>query len=371
MNAFEIKSMRTPRERLHFIKFPWKIYRNDPMWVPPLISERKKFLDPSVNPYFKHADVELFGALRSGELVGTIAANVNHAHNNFHNDKVGFFGFFECMNDPDIAAALFDAAGVLLRQKGMEVMRGPMNFSTNGECGLLIEGFDSSSVFFMPYNFPYYQTLIEGYGFSKTMDVNTFSIPEHGPPDFLVQLAEDVAKNADIRIRNADMKRYDTEVEHIKRIYNRAWRKNWGFVPITDDELAYMAKLLRPLVDPEVCFIAEVRGEPVGFAVPLPDYNIALRHMNGHLFPFGWLKFLWYKRKIDVLLGFFMGILPEYQYLQIGALIYLEAWKAALEKGYKSIKSSWVLENNKPMNRALQWVGAKIYKTYRVYDKRL
>jgi len=371
MKDVKVIPVKTPRERLRYIKFPWRIYSDDLNWTPPLISERKDFLNPSRNPYYQHADVELFAAFRSGEMVGTIAANVDHNYNRYHNEKMGFFGFFECMNDQEIAMALFDAASDWLRQRGMEFMRGPANFYTHGECGLLVDGFNSPTVILYPYNPPYYQTLIEGYGFSKVMDSHAYASPEHGPPDYLAQVAEKVARDSDVRIRTADMRRFEDEIQHVKRIYNKAWRNNWGFVPLTDDEAVFMGNLLRSLLDPELCFIAEVNGEPIGFAVTLPDYGIALRHMNGRVFPFGWLKYLIYKRKIDVLIVFFMGVLPEYHDLQIGALFYLIGWKAALKKGYKSIMSSWVFENNEPMNRALQWLGARIYKTYRAYEKKL
>lgn len=371
MQTLEVRPVRTAQERLRFIKFPWKIYREDPNWTPFLISERKGFLNPARNPYHLHAGLELFAAFRSRQLVGTIAANVDEAYNFHHNEKVGFFGLFECVNDREIAAALFDTAAHWLRQRGMEVMRGPANFYTHGECGLLIAGFDSPSALFYPYNPPYYRTLIEHCGFSKAIDCHAYASPGHGPPDHLADVAEKVARHSDVRIRTAHMNRYDDEIQHVKTIYNRSWRHNWGFVPLTDNDVVYMGKLLRPLLDPELCFVAEVKGEPVGLAVNLPDYSLPLRHMGGHLFPFGWLKFLWYKRKINALLVFFLGVLPEYHDLQIGALFYLTLWKAALKKGYQSLKTSWVYENNEPMNRALRWMGARIYKTYRAYDRRL
>jgi hypothetical protein len=363
--------MRTPRERLNFIKFPWNIYQNDPHWVPPLIRERKAFFDPAKNPYYQHADVKLFAAFQDDEMVGTIAANVNHAHNEFYKDRVGFFGFFECLNDPEISSALFDTARDWLKKKGREVMRGPMNYSTNEECGLLVDGFDSAPVVLMTYNPPYYEALIEGYGFSKAMDLYAYTMEAHNPPDYLVQVADEVARNPDLKIRTVDFRRMEEEIQYLKKIYNSAWSRNWGFVPLTDTEFKHVAKQLKQIIDPDLVFIAEAKGEPVGLAINLPDYNIPLRHMNGRIFPTGWLKFIWYKRKIDFLRVYALGVLHTYHDIRLDALLYMETWKMSLKKGYKAGEMSWILENNKPMNRALQWMGARIYKIYRIYDKQI
>lgn len=371
MASIQVKPMRSSRERLDFITFPWKIYANESNWLPPLISERRQFFDPARNPYYQNADVELFGAFRSGEMVGTIGATVNHAHNSFHNDRLGFFSFFECVDDQEAATSLFDAARQWLVQRNMDVMRGPMNFSTNGECGLLIGGGDLPPVIFLPYHPAYYQSLVTLYGFSKAMDLYSYVSPDHGPPEELQRVAAEVAGNHSIHIRPVDMNRYDSEVRHIKEIYNRAWSRNWGFVPVTDAEVFHMAKTIRPLLDPHVSLVAEVNGEVVGFVINLPDYSLPLKHMNGRLLPFGWFKYYWYKRRIDSLLVFFGGVLPDYHHMQIGALIYLEGWKRALSRGYKTLKTSWVLETNKEMNRGLEWLGARIYRTYRIYDKLL
>lgn len=246
-----------------------------------------------------------------------------------------------------------------------------MNFSTNGECGLLIRGGELPAVLFLPYHPAYYQSLVDDYGFQKAMDLYSYVSPHHGPPEELQQLADQVAGNHNIRIRPVDMTRADLEVRHIKEIYNRAWSRNWGFVPVTDAEMSHMAEMIRTLLDPHVSLIAEVNGEPVGFVINLPDYSLPLKHMNGHLFPLGWLKYYWYKRRIDTLLVFFGGVLPEYEHMQIGALIYLEGWKRALSRGYKTLKTSWVLETNKAMNRGLEWLGARMYRTYRIYEKRI
>ena len=253
----------------------------------------------------------------------------------------------------------------------MEVMRGPLNFSTNEECGLLVDGFDSPPVVLMTYNPRYYQTIIEDLGFSKAMDLYAYYLNATDPPEYLVEIAREVEKNPDLTIRNPDMSRIEEEVTYLKKIYNSAWKRNWGFVPLSDAEFDNMIKFLKTLVDPELLFIAEVKGEPVGLAINLPDFNIPMHHMNGRLFPLGLLKFLWYKRKIDFLRVWALGVLHEHHDQRIGALLYLKTWEVALRKGYKGGEASWILENNQPMNRALQWVGGKVYKTYRIYDKQL
>jgi hypothetical protein len=226
-------------------------------------------------------------------------------------------------------------------------------------------------VIFLPYHPAYYPSLLTGCGFSKAMDLNSYASPDHGPPEELQQVAAQVADNHSIRIRPVDLSRFESEARHIKEIYNQAWRRNWGFVPVSDAEVLHLAKNIRGLLDPQVSLVAEVHGEPVGFVINLPDYSLPLKHMNGRLFPLGWLQYYWYRRKIDVLLVFFGGVLPEYHHMQIGALIYLEGWKRSLSRGYKSLKTSWVLETNTAMNRGLQWLGARIYRTYRIYDKPL
>jgi GNAT superfamily N-acetyltransferase len=266
---------------------------------------------------------------------------------------------------------LFEAAGDWLCKSGMEAMRGPMNYCTHQVCGLLVDGFDSPPVILMPYNPPYYEALIERYGFSKALDLYAYTMEAHNPPDYLVRVADEVAKNPDLKIRTIDLGRREEELQYLKKIYNSAWSRNWGFVPLTKTEFEHIAKRLCRAIDPDLFFIAEVKGEPVGLAINLPDYNIPLRHMHGRLFPAGWLKFLWYRRKIDMLRVYALGVLPSYHDLRLGALLYVETWKAALKKGYKSGEMSWIFENNKPMNRALQWMGARVYKTYRIYDRPL
>jgi len=378
MDEIEIKPVKTPKELEQFILFPWKIYANDPYWVPPLISERKIFFDPSRNPFFKHAEVQLFLALKKGEVAGTISAHINYIHNEFHQEKAGFFGFFECIEDFAVAHKLLETACQWVAERGMEIIRGPMNFSTNEECGLLVEGFDSRPVVMMTYNPRYYVDFIEKAGFYKAMDLYAYIIQaedlknnaENLPPK-VFKAAGAALSHPRIRIRKLNFKDFDQEVEKGWKVYNSAWSKNWGFVPLTEEEFKHMAYGLKPFLDPDLVLVAEVDGEAVGLSVTLPDLNIPLHKINGRLFPLGWLKFLWYRRKIDTARFFMMGVIEEYRNLGIDAVFYLETAKALLKKGYTRCEMSWILENNTMMNRIIQRLGGRIYKVYRIYEKKL
>lgn len=378
MAKIEVKPVSTSKELEQFILFPWKVYANDPYWVPPLISERKAFFDPSRNPFFKHAEVQLFLALKEGELAGTISAHINHTHNEFHQEKAGFFGFFECLEDFFVAQRLLETACQWVAERGMEVIRGPMNFSTNEECGLLVEGFDSRPVVMMTYNPRYYVDFVEKAGFVKAMDLYAYILKAEDFKNNAENLPEKVFKAAQaalsrpkIRVRTLNFKDFDREVERGWKVYNSAWSKNWGFVPLSEEEFKHIAYGLKPFLDPELIFLAEVNGEPVGLSVTLPDLNIPLHKIDGKLFPLGWLKFLWYKRKIDTARFFMMGVVERYRNLGIDAIFYLETAKALLKKGYTRCEVSWILENNVMMNRIVQRLGGRVYKVYRIYEKNL
>ncbi|MFQ6617789.1 MAG: N-acetyltransferase [Fidelibacterota bacterium] len=351
-----------------FIKFAWKIYKGDPYWVPPLISEQKKFFNPSVNPFFQHSEVDFFLVEKNGELSGRIAAILNRNHNEFQGERTGFFGFFESVNDREVSDTLFDAAAEWLKKRGMEVMRGPMNFSTNDECGLLVEGFNSSPVIMMTYNPPYYSELIENYGFKKAKDLYAYMIDNPEPPEKLVRGVELIKRKKNISLRNVNLKKFDEEVEVIHDIYNSAWEKNWGFIPMTDDEFYYLAKNLKTIVNPELAFIAEVNGLPAGFSLAIPNVNEALIKINGRLFPSGFIKLLWYFKKIKSLRIITMGVKKEFRFMGIDALFYLETFRAGVRRGYKWAEMSWILEDNLMMIRALEDLNARRYKTYRIYD---
>lgn len=356
-----------------FIRLPWRIYANDPVWVPPLLSDLKTVLDRRRHPFHQHADVEYFLAWRGDEVVGRIAAIVNHRHNEFHGEKTGFFGFFECIDDGDVARALLETAEAWLRERGMERVYGPESFSTNEESGLglLVDGFDKPPVIMMAHTPPYYPRLVEGAGYVKAKDLLAYWLDDQRPPERLVRGVERLRQAERVKLRTLNLKDFAGEVARIKDIYNSAWERNWGFVPMTDAEFDHLARQLRPVVNPRLCAIAEVDGEPVGFALALPDFNQALKHVNGRLFPFGIFKLLWYRRKIDTLRVLTLGLKPGYRQKGIDAMLYLHIFREGVAAGFKQAECSWILEDNWDMRRGLERMGARVYKTYRIYEKTL
>jgi len=367
-----IRSVQTKGDLKEFIKFPWQVYRNDPQWVPPLVVERKEFLDKRKNPFFKHAEVVFYLAKRDGQTVGRIAGIVNHNHIEFHQEKAGFFGLFECVKDYEVAKALLDSVREWLKSKRMEIVRGPANFSSNEEWGFLAEGFDSRPVIMMGYNPSYYLDFMEKYGMIKAKDLYAYFIDESLPtPARVVRMAENIKKRENVKIRNLNMEKFGDEVEGIKQIYNSAWSKNWGFIPMTDEEFDHLAKNLKQIVDSHMIFIAEVDGKPAGFSLALPDFNQVLVRLNGRLFPFGILKLLWHtkiKNKIDGVRIITMGVMPEFQKRGIDTVFYVETYNVGVKRGYKWAEMSWVLEDNTLMNRVLKLLGARLYKRYRIYE---
>ena len=377
MAEISLRPVESKKELMRFIKFPWKVYRHDPYWVPPLISERKAYLNPAQNPFFDHADVALFLAERGKETVGTIAAVVDHNYNDYHREKCGWFGLFETIEDYAVAEKLLGTARDWVKERGMETLRGPVNLSTNYEYALLVEGFDSRPVIMMTYNPRYYVDFIENFGFrtARTLyayiaDWSFYGGGPHGLPKKLVQVANRVRKKEDIHVRHARMKDFENEVARIKKVYNSAWSRLWGFVPLTDAEFDHIASALKPILDEDLIFMAEADGEPIGFSLALPDLNQALWHIrDGRLFPFGIFKFLWYRRKVDTLRLFAMGVVEEYRGRGIDALFYLETAHAIMRKGYKRVEMSLILEDNEMMNRILQRIlKARIYKKYKIYE---
>ncbi|HEX9704888.1 MAG TPA: GNAT family N-acetyltransferase, partial [Gemmatimonadales bacterium] len=359
------------RDLDRFIAFPYEHHSGNPLWVPQLRMDVRTLLSPKKNPFFQHAAAQYFLARTNGRVVGRIAAIKNDAHNREHRDKVGFYGFFESVNDQGVANALFDAAARWLRQHGFDTMRGPMSPSVNDECGLLVWGFDTPPAVMMPHNPPSYVELTERAGFSKAMDLLVYESTGIEMPERLVRAAKLVAERRGITLRPLDMKRFNAEVELVKRIYNQAWEKNWGFVPLTDAEIDHLAKQLKPVVVPELVLFAEAKGEPIGFAACLPDLNVALkRNPSGRLFP-GILRVLWHARKIHRLRILLLGVLPQFRSTGVDALMYHWIWDKGTARGFNWGEAGWILEDNAAMNNAIARLGFRHYKTYRVYDKRL
>ncbi len=367
----EITPVQSRADLKRFIKLAWKLYRDDPYWVPPLIMEMKAILDRKKNPFFQHAEAEYFLARRAGEPAGRIAAIVNHNHNRFHNEQTGFFGFFECLDDPDAARALFDAAADWVKAKGMTRLRGPMNFSTNETCGMLCEGFESSPVIMMPYNPRYYLALTEQAGFSKIKELYAYYFDRDMPmPERFASMAARTHRDPSIRFRTLDLKHFEREVQLVREIYNEAWQANWGFVPMTQAEFEHMAKNLKQVVDPDIVYVAEVDGEPAGFSLSLPDYNQILKGLNGRLFPFGLFKLLMKRKTITRIRVVTLGVRKKFQNKRgLAPTFYYETYTRGKKKGYALAEFSWILEDNVLMNRALQAMGAKLYKKYAIYEK--
>ena len=368
----EVTPVAGGRDLDRFIAFPYDHYRDDPLWVPQLRRDVKTLLSPGKNPFFEHAEAQYWLARRDGRIVGRIGAIKNDMHTKEHQDRVGFYGFFESTNDQTVANALFDTAAAWLKQRGFDTMRGPMSPSINDECGLLIKNNDLPPSLMMPYNPPYYVGLHEAYGFTKAKDLLAF---EGGgaatAPERFLRVARRVAERAGITLRPLDKKRFAAEVELVKALYNKAWEKNWGFVPLTNAEIDHLAKQLKPIVVPDLVVFAERRGEVIGFGVALPDFNVALLHnRSGRLFP-GILKILWHARKIHRARVLLLGVIPELRGKGIDGMLYDWVWNACVKHGMPNGEGGWILEDNAPMTKAAQQLGFHVSKTYRVYDKPL
>jgi GNAT superfamily N-acetyltransferase len=342
--------------------------------VPPLVADIRSVLDGQ-HPFHGHADVQLFLAWQGLSVVGRIAAVVNRAHNDFHGDDLGFFGLFETVDDGTVAGALLAAAEGWLHERGRSEIQGPFNLSTNDELsspGVLVEGFDSPPAIMMGHSPAYYARLLEESGFSPVKDLVCYWVDRaEAPPQRLVRALERGMARHGLSVRPIDLKRMRQDVAAIEEVYNSAWERNWGFVPMTPAEIAYMAKHLRPVVRSELCLLEFSGEEPVAFLLALPDYNQALRHLDGRLLPFGVIKLLWYRRRIDTIRVVTLGVKPEYRHQGVDAMLMARVFEGAAKLGMAEGECSWILEDNWVMRRGIERVGGSIYKTYRVYGKAL
>ena len=368
--AVSVRKLSSQADFRMFLALPWKIYRDDPNWVPPLESDIREKVDRRKNPFYEHADREVFLAFRGQEVVGRVAAILDHNHNSFHNEKVVFFGLYESLKDPEAARALLEAAAEWGLKQGLTELRGPVNISLNDECAFLLEGFDSPPVVMMPYNPRYYLELMETCGLAKAKDLNAFLISrDHETTQKVQAMIADIRQKTTVTCRSFNKKKWAEEAEKIKFVYNNAWEKNWGFVPWTEKEIDHTVHKMVQLADSSIVILAEDKGRPVGFAFGFPNYNEVLRHLKGRLTPLAMLKFLYYKRKIRGMRALVFGILKDYRQSGVSYLLYDALERNGQARGYRWCDSSWTLEDNEAINRFNASLGGKVYKKYRIFSK--
>jgi GNAT superfamily N-acetyltransferase len=371
--AIEVVAISGKSGLKEFVKLPWSIYGNDPHWVPPLEIAVKELLDKAKHPFYANADAEFFVARLDGRAVGRIAAIIDRNHNAFHEEKAGFFGFFESIDDVEVAKALLAAARQWVGARGAEFLQGPVNPSTNYECGLLVEGFDASPMVMMTYNPRYYPRLMEESGLKKVKDLYSFVNTADGVDmEKIGRVSDRAMKRHGVTVRPVNMKDFQGEVSRIWDIYNAAWSRNWGFVPMTKDEFFLMGKEMKQILKPEMVLIGEIGSRMIGFALALPDVNVALKPANGRLLPTGLLKILYYQRKIRAVRVIALGVVEEFRASGVAAGFYAALVRNARKLGYdQECEMSWILEDNVLMTRSLELMGAKRSKTYRLYQMEL
>lgn len=365
-----VRPVSTRRERKQFLEYPWKQYQGDPNFVPPLRQNQKEMVGYARSPFYNTAEAQTFLAWRDGMPCGRVAAILNHAHNDYHKEKRGFFGFFESVDDPQVSGALFEAVRAWFAARGIKQLRGPTNPSLNHECGLLIEGFHKPPTFMMTYNPPYYARLLEDYGFRKVQDLFAY----YGTVDMLDKLdkklafiAQESEERFGVHVRPLDKSKFRAEIEMFLHIYNQSLRNTWGFVPISGPEIRQMSASLKHLILPDLALIAEVDGKAVGAIFGLPDYNPRIKAIDGRLFPFGIFKLLSSKpfQRFRVISA---NVLPEYQMWGIGLVLMRGLVQPVLKSGIREAEFSWVLESNHLSRSGLEKGGALLEKTYRLYD---
>jgi GNAT superfamily N-acetyltransferase len=370
-----VVEVRSRAERDQFIKFPWRIYKNDPAWVPPLIIERKAFLDRKRHPFYRHGDAALFLAKRNDGIVGRIMASDDPNYNAVHKSNVGCFGLLESIDDVDVARALFDSAADWLRRRGRSEVMGPIDYSTNYVCGLLIDGFEHPPTLLTAHNPPYYARLIEACGFEKEKDWYAWwLVPAPAPLERLDRIAKARTRKHSVKIRPIDLRHLTDDSRRLSAVFNEAWKNNWGFVPFTGAEAEHMAKEMRPVIDPRMTLIAEIDNVPVAFVICVPDINVALRQVNGRLtrfgVPIGLLQLLYCRHKIRKVRFVALGVLENYRRAGIAEMLVLQVMEEGARRGFSG-ELSMMLEDNVLVNRFVEALGASRYKTYRIYRRRI
>ncbi len=375
-SSVAVRPVLSLRDRHRFIRFPHRLYADDPNYRAPLDLMIWEQTSPKFNPWFEHGEAQLYLAFRGDRVVGRISAQVDQAHLDEHGDNAGFFGFFEVEDDPQAAQALLETAEDWCRARGMERIRGPFSFSINEESGLLVEGFDTPNYIMMPHGKSYFGEFVEAAGFDKVIDLYAWLYRRANVPDHAFELADLAKGHPGVTIRDVDMDNLNRDVRIIMDIFNDAWSDNWGYVPMTEAELDKMADDFKLIVDPEMCMIAEVDGKPAAMTVALPNINEAFKDLNGRLFPTGWAKVL-YRLKVKNPKSFrciLLGIREEFRGIAMGGLsvlLYTTIFQRAYDKGYEQAEAGWTLETNKGINRGMELMGAERYKTYRMYEKEL
>jgi GNAT superfamily N-acetyltransferase len=371
-----VRSARDKKDLSRFIDLPYRLHARDPLWVPPLRRDVATLLSRTKNPFFEHAEAEYFLAERDGAVVGRIAAIHNRLHNETHDDRVGFFGFFESIDDQAVADALFAAAADWLRPRGLDTMRGPASFSVNDECGLLVEGYETPPVLMMPHNPRYYAALVERAGFAKAKDLYCYQGDEPAVGEVGERLkrgAELVKQRHGVTLRPLNMRDFEGDVARVKELYNAAWEKNWGFVPMTDHEIDHLAEQFKPVVVPDLVPFAEKDGRPVGFAIALPDLNVAFKTNRNGGFLRGLVTVLFMLKtgRIHRLRVLLLGTIPEFRGKGLDAVLYHWIWEHGVARGIIWGEAGWILEDNAPINAGMLKIGFRRYKTYRLYDRPL
>ena len=373
MNTNGVTIVTTDDERRKFIEFPYLHYSETESWIPPLRIEQKKLINTDKNPYFNNAEMALFIAEHNGKIAGRISAVVDHRFNEYHKTHTGHFGFFECIDDQETANLLLRVAGDWLKEKGMKDVLGPASPGMMDTIGFLVDGFDRTPYILMPYNKPYYEKLVLGAGFEPDMDLLAYVVNTDMLSMDRINRAMAIVnkRNPGLVVRSVNMKKIKDEVEIVRHIYNEAWKENWGYLPLTKEELQATAEDFKMILDPNFAHIAEIDGKPVAFSVALPDYNQIFAKMNGKLFPFGIFKLLFGKKKIDRIRTALMGVLPEFQGKGIDALLHQKSIENGIANGVYTSELSWVLGSNTEMIRVAERIGGKLDKTYRMFRKTL
>ena len=377
--SIQVRQVESTGDRKKFVKVPWLVYRDDPCWVPPLVADVSDTIDLRKNPFFEHGEAALFLAEREGgEVVGRITAHTNRLHNEYHRDKTGFFGFFECIDDEKVSRSLFDAAQAWLKQHECDKVLGPESFSTNEEVGLLVEDREGPPMILCPYTPGYYPRLVEAAGLEKAKDLYGWFYEVGNIPDEALKVAHAVEEHPGLAVRQADPKHLERDINIVRQVFNAAWCDNWGYVPWTDSEVRHAAKAMKMVIRPEITAIAEVSGKPAGMMIALPNINEVIKDLNGHLFPTGLLKLIWRltlgRHRFESARLLLLGIMPEYRGSALGGLsvlLYVRAHRGAQKLGIKHGELGWTLEENDKINAGIQFMGGRIGKVYRIYGKDL